>query len=96
MSCPRCGGLMVDERFCELLYEAGRDSFEGMRCLLCGEILDPVIMMNRMSGIFRPLTPELTGCSMAAPAPIVAADWEFDVRVEPAMDNRNGRDGRLS
>ena len=42
--CPRCGGLMVDERyydFCDGL------PFQGVRCVNCGEILDPLICTHR-------------------------------------------------
>lgn len=78
MSCPRCSGLMVVERFCDLLYETGCGYFDGLRCLLCGEILDPVIVLNRRSGIFPLPTPELTGCSSATAAPIVVRDQEFE------------------
>ena len=42
--CPRCSGLMVDERyygFCDGL------PFQGVRCVNCGEILDPLIRAHR-------------------------------------------------
>jgi hypothetical protein len=42
MKCHRCGGIMVLERF----YGAS-DHFSGWRCVLCGEIVDPVIFENR-------------------------------------------------
>lgn len=48
MNCPRCTGNMVLEVF-EDLRETGQFRFEGSRCLVCGEILDPVIMKNRES-----------------------------------------------
>jgi hypothetical protein len=44
MKCHRCGGAMVFERF----YGAS-DQFSGWRCILCGEIVDPVIFENRLS-----------------------------------------------
>ena len=43
MRCQRCGGLMICERF----YD-GRDHFEGWRCVICGEIVDSVIVENRI------------------------------------------------
>ena len=43
MKCHRCGGIMVLERF----YGAS-DHFSGWRCVLCGEIIDPVIFENRL------------------------------------------------
>jgi hypothetical protein len=44
MKCHRCGGAMVFERF----YGTS-DQFSGWRCILCGEIVDPVIFENRLS-----------------------------------------------
>ena len=49
MQCPRCGGLMVIDRFQDLLDDTGEIRFYGIRCILCGETLDPVILMNRMT-----------------------------------------------
>lgn len=42
MRCHRCNGIMANEKF----YGPG-DPFSGWRCLLCGEILDPLIWENR-------------------------------------------------
>ena len=51
MVCPRCDGLMLQEVFVDF---AGMDgSFEGWRCLVCGEIVDPVIASNRVLLIVR-------------------------------------------
>jgi len=47
MLCPRCGGLMIGERFYDFRDDTGRIYFRGMRCLICGEILDPKILENR-------------------------------------------------
>lgn len=47
MQCPRCRGLMIGERFCDLYEDIEKKCFEGWRCILCGEILDPMILMNR-------------------------------------------------
>jgi len=42
MRCHRCGSMMVYERF------YGPDEhFSGWRCVLCGEIIDQVILENR-------------------------------------------------
>jgi hypothetical protein len=44
MKCHRCGSVMVFERF------YGPDEhFSGWRCILCGEILDQVILENRQT-----------------------------------------------
>jgi len=42
MQCQRCNGVMVNERF----YGPG-DPFWGWRCMLCGNISDPIILENR-------------------------------------------------
>jgi hypothetical protein len=44
MKCFRCGGIMIHEKF----YGLG-DDFFGWRCIICGEILDPVIIENRLA-----------------------------------------------
>ncbi len=49
MDCPRCKGVMVEDTFEDLRDDTGSLHFNGWRCLLCGEILDPVIAINRES-----------------------------------------------
>lgn len=47
MNCSRCQGLLC---FSELRDEAGVLITEGapaFRCILCGELIDSVILMNR-------------------------------------------------
>ncbi len=42
MRCHRCGGAMAYESF------SGKDGrFWGWRCIICGEIIDEVILENR-------------------------------------------------
>ena len=48
VGCPRCHNLMVEETFVDLQAESGGLSFMGWRCISCGEILDPLILQNRM------------------------------------------------
>lgn len=48
MECQRCRGLMVSDSFTDLLDETGQIRFGGWRCLACGEIVDPVIVTNRL------------------------------------------------
>ncbi len=47
MNCPRCTGLMIRGDFLDSLDEAEQRLFADWRCLICGEIIDPVILMNR-------------------------------------------------
>ena len=48
MMCPRCVGLMVQEKFEDLdgLWSSDHE-FTGWRCLNCGAIVDPVIAAHR-------------------------------------------------
>ena len=43
MSCSKCGGLMFYEKFISEEIE----DFSGWRCVICGEIVDEVILKNR-------------------------------------------------
>jgi hypothetical protein len=49
MECPRCQGRMVRERFEDMLDTCL--SFIGWRCLICGDIMDEVVAMNRQSSL---------------------------------------------
>ncbi len=49
MACPRCKGVMVKDRFADIDDDTGAREFPGWRCLICGEILDPVISANRQN-----------------------------------------------
>ena len=42
--CPRCSGLMVREWFYDF---QGDMPFQGARCVMCGEILDSLILEHR-------------------------------------------------
>ncbi len=46
MTCPRCQGLMVEDDVFDPIEEA-ISHITVMRCLLCGEILDAVVIYNR-------------------------------------------------
>ncbi|NWF56533.1 MAG: hypothetical protein HXY45_17235 [Syntrophaceae bacterium] len=43
IQCRRCNGLMGLEKF-----YGPNDTFFGWHCLHCGDILDPVILLNRL------------------------------------------------
>ncbi len=43
--CCRCGGLMASESVFDLVEN--EIEFRSARCLQCGDIVDPVILMNR-------------------------------------------------
>jgi hypothetical protein len=42
--CRRCGGRMIVEKFYDV-----NNVFWGWHCVICGEILDPVILLHRLS-----------------------------------------------
>jgi hypothetical protein len=42
MMCLRCDGVMIYDKF-----YGSHDLFWGWRCVICGEIVDQVILMNR-------------------------------------------------
>ena len=44
VSCQRCGGRMIFEKFYDV-----NNIFYGLHCVICGEILDPVIPLHRLS-----------------------------------------------
>ena len=44
MTCQRCGGRMIFEKFYDV-----NSVFFGWHCVICGEILDPVILLHRLS-----------------------------------------------
>jgi hypothetical protein len=43
MNCPRCHGIMAYEKF-----YGPHEHFFGWRCIYCGEIVDQVILENRV------------------------------------------------
>ena len=45
--CTRCGGLMVDDSYMDILNNVGESKFAAKRCVQCGEVVDPVILRNR-------------------------------------------------
>ena len=47
MNCPRCDGMMVPEWVPELDDDWRQEVFDMLRCISCGEIIDPLILLNR-------------------------------------------------
>ena len=54
MTCSRCDGLMMMERFDDIRDDTGQNNFLAWHCLICGEILDQVIITNRTNHV-KPL-----------------------------------------
>jgi ribosomal protein S27AE len=53
--CGRCGGILVVENCLDVRDETGKMRFEAMRCVQCGDVLDPLIMKNRSRPIAKPI-----------------------------------------
>jgi hypothetical protein len=51
--CTRCGGLMVADRYIDLLDDTGKLEFTADRCIQCGEVVDQTILQNRMANRAR-------------------------------------------
>jgi hypothetical protein len=51
--CRRCGGLMVAERYIDLLDDTGQIEFTAERCVQCGEVVDQTILANRLASQAR-------------------------------------------
>ena len=48
-TCTRCGGLMIKEYYLDLQDDTGQICITGLRCTSCGEVIDPVILLNRLN-----------------------------------------------
>ena len=44
MCCRRCGGRMIYEKYYDV-----NGIFFGWHCVICGEIIDPVILLHRLT-----------------------------------------------
>jgi len=47
MTCQRCNGLMVRERYDDLELGSAGYEIAGLRCLNCGAIVNPAILAHR-------------------------------------------------
>lgn len=54
MSCQRCKGYMIREAFIDLRDDTGHLSFDGWKCINCGEVVDPVVLTHRIEGPTNP------------------------------------------
>ncbi|HQU29396.1 MAG TPA: hypothetical protein PKZ24_09540 [Nitrospirales bacterium] len=64
MQCPRCAGTMVVDHFVDLAT-SGEIWMPGWRCLMCGEVIDPLILQNRQE---PPVVPGRS-CEQSHPHP---------------------------
>ena len=49
MTCHRCHGLMVRERYDDLELGSAENEISSWRCLNCGAIVDPVILAHHQT-----------------------------------------------
>ena len=45
--CVRCGGLLLPTCYQDIHDDTGQIDFWALRCAVCGEVIDPVILKNR-------------------------------------------------
>lgn len=45
--CLRCGGLLLLTCYQDIHDDTGQIDFWALRCAVCGEVIDPVILKNR-------------------------------------------------
>ena len=70
MKCPRCGSTMMCDNF-----SGPNERFWGWNCLLCGEIIDPIILDNRQ--LIR------SGRGMDVRRDAYAVPWQRDESTRP-------------
>ncbi len=46
-TCTRCGGLLVNDCYMDVLDGISKSRFSPKRCVQCGEVVDFVILLNR-------------------------------------------------
>lgn len=46
-SCPRCHGYMIHDSYLDPYSNSGTFAIAILRCVQCGNVLDPVIVTNR-------------------------------------------------
>ena len=78
MQCPRCQGFMVGDVWEDLRDNTGACSFTRWRCILCGEVVDPIILTNRESRPRR--ATHRTGENTSAPQ----LDWPLPASHVPS------------
>lgn len=53
--CTRCGGFLMVENWLNLVGNLKQRNIQGTRCVNCGSIDDPVILVNRRRAHHTPL-----------------------------------------
>lgn len=50
MTCARCHGLMVEDHLLDIQNPSGELWIRAWRCINCGELVEPMIDLNRRAG----------------------------------------------
>ena len=70
MQCPRCQGTMIVDHFVDIAT-SGEIWMPGWRCLMCGEIIDPIIESHRqLQQHHQEIVGAISGSSALPPAPV--------------------------
>ena len=70
MQCPRCKGTMIVDHFVDMAT-SGEIWMPGWRCLLCGEIIDPIIENHRqLQQHHQEIVGAISGSSARPPSPV--------------------------
>ena len=51
--CSRCQGLLVGDLCYDIDDDQGQRWFSALRCVQCGDVLDPTILRNRLAQLER-------------------------------------------
>ena len=69
MQCSRCQGTMIVDHFVDIAT-SGEIWMPGWRCLMCGEIIDPIIERHRQQQQdHQEIVEAISGSSARPPAP---------------------------
>ncbi len=70
MECPRCHGTMIVDHFVDMAT-SGEIWMPGWRCLMCGEIIDPIIESHRQQQQEHPeILSAISGSTARPPDPL--------------------------
>ena len=47
MDCPKCYGMMVQDLLYDALESRNGLQSKAWRCVICGNVIDPVVLKNR-------------------------------------------------
>ena len=70
MQCPRCQGTMIVDHFVDIAT-SGEIWMRGWRCLMCGEVIDPLIEYHRqLQRDHQEVVGAISGSTARPPSPL--------------------------